>query len=221
MTARFDRFVLDTRARRLARDGQDAHLSPKAFDLLALLFEQRPAVVEKRAIHERLWPGIHVGEASLSNLVAEIRRALHSPGLSGGPIRTVHGVGYAFAAKVDEPAERALERSTPPSHWVLVNEHPIPLSVGENLLGRDAACAIWVDASGVSRRHARIRVPGLGSSEPATIEDLASTNGTSVRGRRVTSPTALENGDRIRVGQVTVIYRGPTGIDAPTKRVRR
>ena len=74
---------------------------------------------------------------------------------------------------------------------------------GENLLGRDPAVIVWIDLASVSRRHARILVAG----GTATIEDLGSRNGTSVRGRRISSPTRLESGDRIKIGATTLVFR--------------
>jgi DNA-binding winged helix-turn-helix (wHTH) protein len=58
------------------RGAQPVALSPKAFDLLAYLVEQRPNALSKDVLHERLWPGVFVSDTNLAGLVAEIRRAL-------------------------------------------------------------------------------------------------------------------------------------------------
>ena len=222
MKVRFGRFTLDARARQLTRDGRDLRVSPKAFDLLVLLLEHRPAVVEKAALRERLWPATHVVDASLSNLVAEIR-ALGS-GDDPPPVRTVHGVGYAFAGDVEplEPA-RSSPPPQPPPCWVIWRDRPIPLAPGENLVGRDAACPVWLDESGVSRRHARIRVPAAerGGAAAVTVEDLNSTNGTFLRGQAVTGAARLRDGDKLQIGPEVLVFRSRTTIDAPTRRVRR
>ena len=60
----------------LLATGEPVHLTPKAFDLLSLLVEAAPRVVPKREIHERLWRGGVVTDATLVGLVKEIRRAL-------------------------------------------------------------------------------------------------------------------------------------------------
>jgi DNA-binding winged helix-turn-helix (wHTH) protein len=52
------------------------HLSPKAFELLATLVAERPKVLSKGLLQERLWPRTFVASANLSNLIAEIRGAL-------------------------------------------------------------------------------------------------------------------------------------------------
>lgn len=217
MKARFAGFVLDRVARRLVRNGEDVHLSPKAFDLLVLLVERRPAVVEKAALREHLWPGVHVVDASLSNLVTEIRGALGDRVAETPIVRTVHGVGYAFASElVEEPA-----RGPAATQCVVVyQDRPITLAVGEHLVGRDPACTVWIDSGDVSRRHARIRVAGEKTTLEVTIEDLASTNGTFVVGKRIDGPVRLSHGDRIRVGRETLDFRAPNGADTPTRRVR-
>lgn len=221
MSAAFGPFVLDVRARRLTRDGREVHLSRKAFDLLVLLVERAPAVVDKAAIRERLWPGVHVVDASLSNLVAELRGVLDAGRDRGSAIRTVHGVGYGFEWEVGSapgaaaPAASSTARARA-SCWLTFKERRVLLADGENLVGRDAACPVWLDASSVSRRHARIRVRGA----QATIEDLDSTNGTFVDGQRVTTAVPLDDGQRLRFGRVTVEFRTSRGTDAPTRRVR-
>ena len=60
VTVRFGPWSLDSGRRRLARDGAEVHLTPKAFDLLAFLVAQAPRVVSKSALNERLWPGVFV-----------------------------------------------------------------------------------------------------------------------------------------------------------------
>jgi pSer/pThr/pTyr-binding forkhead associated (FHA) protein len=70
------------------------------------------------------------------------------------------------------------------------------LTDGVHLAGRDDACALVIDASTVSRHHARITV----DSGAATIEDLESTNGTHVNGTRISGPTPLSLGDELSLG---------------------
>jgi DNA-binding winged helix-turn-helix (wHTH) protein len=220
VNVRFGRFTLDAGARQLTRDGRELRLSPKAFDLLVLLIEKRPAVVEKKTLRERLWPGTHVVEASLSNLVAEIRA------LGGGdppPLRTVHGIGYAFAGDVEVGDGEKLGLSSSAPCWVVWRDRPIALSRGDNVVGRDASCTVWIDESGVSRRHARIRVPAeaAGGTDDVTVEDLNSTNGTFVRGQPVRGAVPLHDGDTLRLGPEVLVFRTRAANDAPTKRVRR
>ena len=76
MKIQFGPFTLDSGTRQLTRDGGAIHLTPKAFELLETLALERPKVLSKTALQERLWPDTFVAEANLSNLVAEVRAAL-------------------------------------------------------------------------------------------------------------------------------------------------
>ena len=57
-------------------------------------------------IHDRLWPGVFVAEATLVGLVKELRRSLADHDRRSPIIRTSHGVGYAFAAAVGQAPTR-------------------------------------------------------------------------------------------------------------------
>lgn len=63
-------------------------------------------------------------------------------------------------------------------------------------IGRDPSADIVLTDPRVSRRHARVWVDaGL-----LMIEDLDSTGGTAVNGRRIARPTALQTGDVLTLG---------------------
>lgn len=71
--------------------------------------------------------------------------------------------------------------------------HSLP--AGELLLGRSPAAALQVDDEGVSRRHAILRR----SKHHYSIQDLDSSNGTFVQGRRV-KRAQLKDGDLVQFG---------------------
>ena len=204
MTYRFGEFTLDTNTRRLLRGSVESHLSPKAFDLLHLLVANSSRALPKADLVQHLWPSTYVVETNLASLIAEIRQALDDSADEPRFVRTVHRFGYWFIADVrteGAPGER------PPAvrYWLFWESRQIALGDGDNLVGRAPDAVIWVDAPGVSRHHARIRLePGR-----ATIEDLGSKNGTFVGGRRVTSATPLADGDQIRLGSVVLTFRVP------------
>lgn len=209
MTARFGPFALDPDQRRLTRDGDDVHLTPKAFDLLALLVDEAPRVVRKAELHERLWPGTFVSEAALVVLVKELRRALDDHDRSAPIVRTAHGVGYAFAAPVDP----ASSHPSTVSRWIVAGSRRIALSDGENVIGRDPAAEVLLDVAGVSRRHARIVM----SERGAVLEDLGSKNGTTIGEQPLTGRVALRDGDQIHVGPALIIFHASaSGISTET-----
>lgn len=65
--------------------------------------------------------------------------------------------------------------------------------VGEMLVGREVDCHISLPSRHVSRYQAKIQVTSLG----VVVEDLHSTNGTYVNGRRISSPRLLSPGDEV------------------------
>ena len=96
-----------------------------------------------------------------------------------------------------------------PSCWLEWGGRRFPLSVGEHVIGRDADVEVRLDASTVSRRHARLVVTAGGT----VLEDFDSKNGTFRGSDRVTSPVQLADGDAIRIGSLLVTFhvRAPFG----------
>ncbi|WP_104525546.1 FhaA domain-containing protein [Blastococcus atacamensis] len=98
---------------------------------------------------------------------------------------------------------RAGTRST--ATHVLVVDGPgtrHELSTGRNVIGRGTEADIRLPDTGVSRKHVDVVLEG----GVATAEDLGSTNGTLVNGRRITRQP-LSDGDVIRIGHSVLVYR--------------
>jgi pSer/pThr/pTyr-binding forkhead associated (FHA) protein len=94
------------------------------------------------------------------------------------------------------------------------------LGTGENTIGRAPQCHVWVDAAGVSRQHARIRIAPAGRH--ASIEDLGSTNGTFLRGSRLNKPEDLRDGDVVQIGSVALTFHAWAAESTKkTERIRR
>ena len=197
---RFGEFVLDPDTRELLKGRETIALSPKAYELLQMLVDQRPKALSKLALQDRLWPDTFVVEKNLVNLVAEIRKALGDDPANPRFVRTVHRFGYAFR----EPPE-ILDRSisTGAARFRLLwSDGRANLGEGEHVLGRDPELDIFLDWPGVSRRHALIRI----ARDEATIDDLGSKNGTFVADRRVESAVRLVDGDVIRLGAIRLTF---------------
>ena len=120
--------MLDYGTRQLLVDGDEIHLSPKAFELLAILLDNRPRAVSKAELQERLWPSTFVEETNLAGLVAEIRRALGDSATRPVFLRTVYRFGYRFVGEVVE--SDAATRAAPSG--------PRPCLVFENRQARAA-----------------------------------------------------------------------------------
>ncbi len=82
-----------------------------------------------------------------------------------------------------------------------------PLEKDELLLGRDMSSDIVINDAGVSRRHAHLVRQETGY----LVEDLGSTNGTSVSGQRLMGPYQLHSGEAFTLGEsVTLVYEAIT-----------
>jgi DNA-binding winged helix-turn-helix (wHTH) protein len=195
----FDNLAFDAECRQVWLRGEDVTLSPKAFTLLALLIDQRPRAVSKADIHRHLWPETHVAESSLPSLVSEIREAIGDRRRRPGFVRTLHGFGYAFHA---EPTLTAPAAPCLPTAWLLSEHARMALAPGENILGREGDGVIVVKSATVSRRHARIVL----DATRGIVEDLGSKNGTFVNEQRVSGPTPVVHGDRIRIGPLLFTF---------------
>jgi DNA-binding response OmpR family regulator len=86
---------VDVPARRVHLDGRELDLTPKEFDLLALLAGEPGVVVTKERILEEVWQTRWRGSAKTVDVhVAALRRKLGDPGW----IETVRGVGLRLRA---------------------------------------------------------------------------------------------------------------------------
>jgi DNA-binding winged helix-turn-helix (wHTH) protein len=199
---RFRPFTLDLDTRLLTRDNSEIHLAPKAFELLAALALDRPKVLSKATLQQRLWP----------DTFAEIREALGDRGRTPKWIRTAHGVGYAFCGDAITLAGADDRAASQPSCWLEWGDRRFPLSTGEHIIGRDPDVEVRLDASTVSRRHAKLSV----TAEGAMLEDFGSKNGTRRGGERITSPVQLVDGDAIHIGSLLITFheRGALGSTA-------
>lgn len=220
MSVRFGPFVVSQPTRQLLRDNVEIHLSTKAFELLCALLHRRPTVVSKAELLRLIWPDAYVVEANLNVLIGEIRRALGDDPQRPQYIRTVHGVGYAFCADADEDGPGRREPRTGARFWILWKERTFVLAEGDNVIGRHPECSIWLDESGVSRRHARIHVDGL--TGRVVVQDLQSTNGTCVGKTQIEGPQTLSDGDVVQIGSVELTFRAWSADAArETERIHR
>jgi DNA-binding winged helix-turn-helix (wHTH) protein len=205
----FGDYSLDLETRQLWRRKTEVRLSPKVFDLLRVLVDNRGRAVSKEELHDRLWPGTFVSDANLAVLVAELRSVLHDRPTAPKFVRTVRRFGYAFCGQISSEFDVPSRRHT---CWIVWNGRELALHDGDNVIGRDPTVTVRLDFPSVSRRHARIVV----SSNGAVVEDLRSKNGTFLRRDRITSAVRLDDLDELQVGSVRLTVRILSG-DASTQ----
>ena len=205
MKFHFGGYSFDADRRELSARGSRIHLTPKAVELLSLLIAERPRMIRKEEIYERIWPNTHVEEANLSVHISELRSSLRDDSKEPRFIKTAHRFGYGFIADVRSEGLSIVR--------LRAGRREFPLIDGENIVGRDTEAAIRLNAPGISRRHARIHVSGTS----VTIEDLGSKNGTYVQGVRVGGVQELRDGDEIRVSrELLVVLKTPPGASTVT-----
>jgi DNA-binding winged helix-turn-helix (wHTH) protein len=203
MQLKFGSWAIDTDRRLLTQGGAPASLSPKAFDLLVVLAQHHEKAFSKAELHQILWPDTFVSDGSLTVLVAEIRDMLNDDAERPRFIRTVRRFGYGFCAPVTKQDAAPFPSPSGGGGWVIWGNRSIAIGRTESVLGRSLDADIRFDVPGVSRRHARIVVDG----EHVALEDLGSQNGTFLRGERITGRATLADGDEVRLGPVSIVFR--------------
>jgi len=219
MAYRFGAFLYDPVERGLSRGGSVVPLTHKSRELLLLFLHNPGRLLTREEIAESVWPDAAVTDDSLRFQVAELRRALGAQGEDF--IRTLHGEGYRWEEPVSAAADRPVRPhedgdgggGPSPRFRLVLETREVQLPEGENVIGRDPVAALWIDHPSVSRHHARIVV----RRGKATLEDLKSKNGTLVNAKPVSGRVRLADGDELRIGPETVVFRevspAPTGTD--------
>lgn len=95
--------------------------------------------------------------------------------------------------------------------WFLeVEGRRVDLRAGEVTIGRSRGCGVVLRDPSVSRGHALLSVTG----GRVTLQDLRSSNGTYVNGRRIDAETPLAEGDRVVIGETALYLRRAAGAGA-------
>lgn len=94
---------------------------------------------------------------------------------------------------------------------------PIPITKDLTVVGRKEYCDVCIDDASLSKRHCvLVKTDGL-----LVVRDLATTNGTKVKGQRIRWAALLPD-DRLTFGSYKVrIYLGPDDLPAPSESHRK
>ncbi|HUE84083.1 MAG TPA: tetratricopeptide repeat protein [Pyrinomonadaceae bacterium] len=113
-TYEFGDFRLDPAKRVLLRGEKPVALTPKVFDTLVVLIENRGRTIEKDELMKALWPDSFVEESSLAQNIFQLRKAL-GEGLSEEAhyIETIPRRGYRFVADVTETLPSGTPKRVP------------------------------------------------------------------------------------------------------------
>lgn len=173
MQFRWDGFVLDIPAHRLAGPDGDIHVEPQVFDVLVHLVTNRERVVTKAELLDEVWGDQFVSESALTTRIKTARRVLGDDGRAQRYIRNVHGRGYQFVGDTDSamPSSRPAEvlRETVPARSVHLG---MSIAVDEEFgfVGRTAELDSIDSMIGDLSQSAQVFIggaPGLGKSRLA------------------------------------------------------
>ncbi len=131
----FGPFRLFVEERVLERNGTPIALGGRALDILLALVERSPAVVGKRELMQKVWPGLTVEETTLRTQVLLLRKAL-GDGQSGARyVINVAGRGYCFVGSVTRGASRPVPSESSPTRSRASLPTPLTRMVGRDETG--------------------------------------------------------------------------------------
>jgi len=96
---RFDALEINIDGRTVSRDGQIVNLSPKEFDLLALLASNPRRVYEREALLRNVWGYEYMGESRTVDVhIQRLRQKIETDPSEPRFLATVRNIGYKFNA---------------------------------------------------------------------------------------------------------------------------
>jgi DNA-binding winged helix-turn-helix (wHTH) protein len=219
MAYRFGSFLYDPVSRGLLHGGAEIALTHKSRELLVLFLNNPGRLLTRDQIIEKVWPDVAVTDDALRFQLTELRKAFGEEGAEF--IRTIRREGYRWEAPVRAAADRPVRGAADdsgqrpvPRFRLVLKTREVQLLDGENVVGRDADAALWIDHPSVSRHHARVVV----ADDKVTLEDLESKNGTHLNGKPIGRRTTLNDGDQVRVGPETMVFRTLSAATTQTER---
>ena len=128
----FPPFRLNPTDERLWRGDSPIELRPKAFQVLQHLVDHPGRLVTRDELLDAVWPEVAVAPETLTQVIAELRRALGDNARHPLLIETVHRRGFRFVAGVQSSGGRK---------GIPTRPAPGPPRNGRSLVGREAELA--------------------------------------------------------------------------------
>jgi hypothetical protein len=169
-------------------------------ELSAYLLEharrERLAMVSRPVIEFRTDDRLHLGEFGIQ------ARLVRQEGESAKQADHGHTMVYSTSDRVQESLTES--RADRAGRAILQAEgRRLVIPPAGAVIGRSRECDVVLSDSNVSRRHAEIRP---GAAGQWTVNDLGSTNGVQVNGRRINGPAPLKAGDRVVFGTADAVF---------------
>ena len=88
---------IDLRLRRVSRDGEDISLTPKEFDILYFLSQNRGEVFTKEQIYRAVWEEDYLlDDSNIMAFIRKLRKKIEPDPDAPKYILTIWGIGYKF-----------------------------------------------------------------------------------------------------------------------------
>ena len=112
---RFAHFLLDRAARELRRGDDLLTLSPKVFDCIAYLIENRERAVGRDELIAAIWGRTDVNDIQLGQLVRKVRRVVGDSAECQSAVRTVPRFGFRWVAPIEMDPTPSTESGPSPA----------------------------------------------------------------------------------------------------------
>ena len=160
---------------------------------------EKVALVSRPVVEFRTDDRLRLGEFGIQARLVEPPDEERGSGRQGdvGNTAIYSAVGQAAAEHLEQRS------GTPGTALLLFAGHRQVLSEDRAVIGRSRECDVVVDDVNVSRKHAAVSRSGPGW----VIEDLGSTNGVILNGRRIRAAEPLSAGDRFELGTSELTFQ--------------
>ena len=137
-------WMVEPALNQLSAAGKTVKLEPKTMAALIYLANRPGQVVSREALLSALWPGIVVGDDSLTQVVIKLRKALGDDPDEPVHIQTITKGGYRLVAPVVRPAQVSSKLLSPDSeHSSLERKKRIPWMAGAGIAVLLVAAGFW------------------------------------------------------------------------------
>ncbi len=94
---------IDVKSRKVIRDGKEISLTPKEFDILYFLADNRGEVFTKEQIYKAVWEGDYLlDDSNIMAFIRKIRKKIEPNPDAPEYIQTIWGIGYKFNDEISK-----------------------------------------------------------------------------------------------------------------------
>jgi hypothetical protein len=190
------RVYLSPRDRERFADYEDALAGELAGYLLEHARRERFALLSRPVIEFETDERLGLGEFGIQTRVV-------TPASAPAPerVESGHTMVYSNAGRVAEPL-REVAAAREQRALLLFDGKRLVVGADGATVGRSRQCDVVIDDPNVSREHAEVRPRG----GAWVLNDLGSTNGSCINGRRIEHAEVIRTGDEIEIGTSIITF---------------